>query len=238
MKAIFSSEKYPLERGNNNNVDLLAQQWAKNYVHNFLDADNQETNDTLNLIEVVSKTGREKTARIRSCLRSVSALAWKKTQTLLSTSVKRHPTDPNLINSWEIAPHSNKIYQKVRTVYTVVYVLRFLSEVIRGVRVSKLFEEALIYIQLVSLNQLVTATSANVSAMSAVQKLIPVSTQIAKRIYGRVIGLYPTYRSYTRLVNDLVVSCNWHTGSGNVSGVSRLNISNGDRYLVENKFLN
>ena len=42
-------------------------------------------------------------------------------------------------------------------------------------------------------------------ALSAVQQLLPVSTQIAKNVFQKIIEIYPNYRSYTGLLNDSVV---------------------------------
>jgi hypothetical protein len=43
------------------------------------------------------------------------------------------------------------------------------------------------------------------NALVAVQKLLPASTQIAKKIACRVIKMYPNYRSYTGLLSEGVV---------------------------------
>jgi len=42
-------------------------------------------------------------------------------------------------------------------------------------------------------------------ALSAVQQLLPVSTQIAKNIFQKIVEIYPNYRSYTGLLSDSVV---------------------------------
>ena len=42
-------------------------------------------------------------------------------------------------------------------------------------------------------------------ALSAVQQLLPASTEIAKKIYQRVVEIYPTYRCHTGLLSDSVV---------------------------------
>jgi hypothetical protein len=42
-------------------------------------------------------------------------------------------------------------------------------------------------------------------ALSAVQKLLPVSTQIAKRICERVIEIYPTYNSMSGILSNPIV---------------------------------
>jgi len=42
-------------------------------------------------------------------------------------------------------------------------------------------------------------------ALSAVQQLLPVSTQIAKNVFQKIVKIYPNYRSYTGLLSDSVV---------------------------------
>ena len=42
-------------------------------------------------------------------------------------------------------------------------------------------------------------------ALSAVQQLLPASTQIAKNVFQKIVEIYPNYRSYTGLLSDSVV---------------------------------
>jgi hypothetical protein len=42
-------------------------------------------------------------------------------------------------------------------------------------------------------------------ALSAVQQLLPNSTQIAKKIFQKIVEIYPNYRSYTGFLSDSVV---------------------------------
>jgi Phycobilisome protein len=42
-------------------------------------------------------------------------------------------------------------------------------------------------------------------ALSAVQQLLPASTQIAKNVFQKIVEIYPNYRSYTGLLSDPVV---------------------------------
>jgi hypothetical protein len=263
---------------NKGGVESLALQWAKRYLQNLeLDA-NDESNNTQNLVVVISQAGREKTSqKLMESLRSVSAKAWNKTEALLEGEIKRHRIDPNLINPWEIAADSFKIYQKTLDVYTQQAPLQQMSMVMKLAREGEsLYEKALdLYTQKVAPIQLTTAISANVgelrekytkddprligfvsmqfhytsqmlletlsplerslvasyfkviddhlymplqrayqaaakhdydsNALSAVQQMLPVSTQIANKIAERIIELYPTYRSHTGLLSQPVV---------------------------------
>lgn len=101
-------------------TESLAQQWAQKYVQN-LELSGQENilSDQLDLARVVSQSGREQTAeKLLNALRFVSAQAWNKTEVLLAREVRRHQIDPELINPWEIAADSFRIYDKVLSVYT------------------------------------------------------------------------------------------------------------------------
>ncbi|NEU74700.1 hypothetical protein PI95_019600 [Hassallia byssoidea VB512170] len=42
-------------------------------------------------------------------------------------------------------------------------------------------------------------------ALSAVQQLLPLSTQIAKNVFQKIVEIYPNYRSYTGLSSDSMV---------------------------------
>lgn len=101
-------------------TDSLAQQWAQKYVQNLeLSASDPILSDRLDLAKVVSQSGREETAeKLLNALRFVSAQAWNRTEMLLAKEVRRHQIDPELINPWDIAADSFRIYDKVLGVYT------------------------------------------------------------------------------------------------------------------------
>lgn len=270
MKEVLGNNLPPQsDIENHRSVESLAQQWAKKYLQNLqVDTSHQESSNPLNLSEIVSPEGREKTAqKIMDSLRSVSAKAWNKTEALLSEEVKQHRIEPNIINPWEIAADSFKIYQKALNVYTQQAAVRPLSLVMKlAEEGNPLYEEALeVYTQQVAPNQLAAVIGADIGAMrkkytsldpriigfvsmqfhytsemltqqldsverslvdayfkviddhlymplqrayeaaaghdydstvmSAVQQLLPVSTQIAKKICQRVTELFPTYRT-------------------------------------------
>ncbi|BAZ51408.1 hypothetical protein NIES4103_40570 [Nostoc sp. NIES-4103] len=154
---------------NQRDVECLAQQWAKKYLQNLqVDTSDKESYDTLNLSEIVSKQGRERTAqKIMGSLRSVSAIAWNKTEALLSAELKRHRIDPSMIDPWEIAADSFKIYQKALDVYTQQAALRPLSFVMKLANKDNLLDEKAleVYTEQAAPNQLVRVIGADIGAM-------------------------------------------------------------------------
>jgi len=257
-------------------VESLAQQWAKKYLQGLhLDIDKEDTSDQLNLASIVSNTGRAKTAaELMSSLRTVSAKAWHKTEALLAREVKRHRLDPRVINPWEIAGDSFRIYEKTLAVYTQQAPPRKLSMVLRmAPDGNPLYQKALeIYTEQVAPSYLVTVIGQDIGlirkkytsadprvigfvsmqfhytsqmllekvsylerslvgayfkviddhlymplqraydaaakhdyespALKAVQLMLPVSTEISKKICQRVIELYPSYRCYSGFLRE------------------------------------
>ncbi|WP_017654483.1 hypothetical protein [Fortiea contorta] len=118
---------------NHNNVESLAQQWAKKYVQNLqIEQGNETISNNMNLFQVASPQGRQKTAqKIMESLRSVSAKSWHKTEALLSAEIKKHGMDHDIINPWEIAADSFKIYQKTLDIYTQQAVSPLIFEAIK-----------------------------------------------------------------------------------------------------------
>ncbi|MBK1988157.1 hypothetical protein A0J48_011515 [Sphaerospermopsis aphanizomenoides BCCUSP55] len=277
-KEIFSNDVNSVSNGENNiSVESLAQQWAKKYLQSLhIDPSQQKNSPVSDLSEISSSAGREKTAtKIRESLRSISAKAWNKTEILLSAEVKQHGIDYNLINPWDIAADSFRIYEKVLSVYTDTEALRA-SEVINMTESDCCDEQKLLdYAEKVAPNQLATVVGSEISAirkkytnadprvigfvsmqfhytsqmliqlvepveqslisayfkviddhlymplqrayeaaakhnynspvLSAVQQLLPVSTQIAKNISQRVIELFPAYSTMSGKLSDPVV---------------------------------
>lgn len=274
---VADSQKHFSEVVSKASVESLALQWAKKYLYN-LQIDDEPKNDSNDLADIVSQAGREKTAhKLMESLRSLSAKAWNQTEALLSKEVKRHRIPAELINPWEIAADSFKVYQKTLEVYTRQTTSRPLSVVMKlASQGNPLSKKALeIYTEQVAPSQLSTAISSALGAIRnkytsadprvigfvsmqfhftslsllemlspwektlvgayfkviddhlymplqrayeaaakhdyeshtllAVQKLLPVSTQIAKNISERVIQLYPNYRSYSGFLRDAVV---------------------------------
>ena len=162
----LSSDEEPV---NNGTVEFLGMQWAKKYLQNLnIDFQNCESIDTKNFNQVLSQTGREKTAqKLRESLGNVSLRAWNKTETLLFKEVKRHRIKSELIDPWEIARDSFEIYEKALNVYTQQAPLRQLSMVMKLARQQKsLSSKALsIYSKQLAPNQLAKAISPAVGAL-------------------------------------------------------------------------
>ncbi|MBD2353084.1 hypothetical protein H6G41_00345 [Tolypothrix sp. FACHB-123] len=154
---------------NQTGVESLAQQWAKKYVQNLqVDTNYSDSVKTQDLAEIVSLTGREKTAqKITESLRSVSAKAWNQTEALLAEQVKLHSINSSLINPWEIAGDSFNIYQKVLEVYTQKATLRPLALVMQLAQEGNpLYEQALqVYTEQVAPNQLATVVGADIGVI-------------------------------------------------------------------------
>lgn len=260
-------------------VQSLAHQWAKKYVENLqVNSQDEVAKDSHNLADFVSKAGREQTVeKLMHSLRSVSAKAWNKTEALLAKEIERHRVNPRLINPWEIAADSFRIYDKALEIYTQQATTRRIS-VEMGVEDSsdelnrkalEVFTEQIAPSQLAALigneigglqrkytaddprvkgfvsmqlhytSQMLLETLSpveqvlvgayfkviddhfymplqrsyeaaakheyNSPVLSAVQKLLPDSTKIAKKIAQRTLQLYPGYRSYSGALSDPVV---------------------------------
>lgn len=174
MKEFLANNNFKVypDIGHKGGIESLAQQWAKKYVQNLqidnCDESDTETNNSLNLKDVVSQTGRQKTAEnLIQSLGSVSAKAWNKTEALLSAELKRHRIDPKLINRREIAGDAFKIYQKAFDVYTHQVEFRPLSLVIKlAEEGNPLYEQALlVYTEQVAPSQLATTIGADIGAI-------------------------------------------------------------------------
>jgi hypothetical protein len=110
----------------------LAALWARKYIISLTTRDEAEKlRRDKNLIEITSKEGRENTAQtlIRN-LTLASAQAWSKTETLLSNEVKRHGINSELINPWQIAEDSHKLFQKALEAYSDRLTARRLSVIL------------------------------------------------------------------------------------------------------------
>ncbi|MGM3306846.1 hypothetical protein ACSQ6I_12905 [Anabaena sp. WFMT] len=265
----------------NKSVESLAQQWASKYVKSLqINTSSQESGENLSLSEIVSPSGREKTAqKILLSLRTISAKAWSKTELLLSDEVKQHGIDSNIINPWDIAADSFRIYEKALNVYTQQTSSRPLSLVMKlgqEAQAHPLDQQALeVYTEQMSPEKLATVISADIGAIrqkytstdprligfvsmqfhytsemlteelepvekklvgayfkviddhlymplqrayqaaakhdydsfviSAIQTLLPNSTQIAHNVRQRIIELFPMYHSMSGLLSDPIV---------------------------------
>ncbi len=169
LQALDKSSIQYLEKQMETSVNSLSQQWAKRYLQNIrVNSSVEEPSSLSNLAEIVSSAGREKTAKkIMESLRSVSAQAWTKTENLLSEEIKHHNIDANLINPWEIAGDSFKIYQKTLDVYTQQTTKRPLSLVMNYLVESNSLDGQAqdIYTEQVAPNKLATVISPEIGAI-------------------------------------------------------------------------
>lgn len=91
-------------------IQALSKLWAKKYVQQ-LDASDTDW-------DASSKGVRSLTAQhLLESLRSTSAQAWIKTETLLAREVTRHGINYKLIDPWEIARNTHYIYEKALLAY-------------------------------------------------------------------------------------------------------------------------
>lgn len=149
--------------------ETLGLQWAKKYLQNLdVDFQNNEPIKTQNLNEIVSQAGRQQTAqKPRLSIRNVSLQAWKKTEKLLFKEVKKHSINSELIDPWEIAGNSFKIYEKALDVYIQQAAPRQLFMVMKLVGKEKLLSSKafLIYTQQLAPNQFAKTIAASLEAL-------------------------------------------------------------------------
>lgn len=113
-----SSPDSPLDlvqRGNppNSNAHSLAALWARKYFVSVMNRRNSEQLQQIpSLAEISSAEGRRRTAaKLTSHLNLASAQAWSLTERLLSTEIRSHAIDPELINPVHIAADSRELFQ-------------------------------------------------------------------------------------------------------------------------------
>jgi hypothetical protein len=106
-------------KSSKSNVHSLAALWARKYYVSVTAPDEPPpTNQTVNLREVTSPEGRERTTqKLLQNLNLASAQAWSLTETLLSEEIRRHGINPELINPLEIAADTRVLFQKVLDAY-------------------------------------------------------------------------------------------------------------------------
>ncbi|UBF26277.1 hypothetical protein K9N68_33030 [Kovacikia minuta CCNUW1] len=110
----------------------LAALWARKYIISLTTRDEAEKiRRNKNLTEVTSREGRENTAQtLTQSLTLASAQAWSKTEMLLSDEVKRHGINPDLINPWQIAEDSHRLFQRALEAYSNRLTARRLSVIV------------------------------------------------------------------------------------------------------------
>jgi hypothetical protein len=120
LNSSLVTSEVPADCAETSAVQSLPQLWAKKYVSNLVDPDTAWQNQ--------EKLGRKAIAeKLREALRSTSAKAWTKTESILDKEVQRHNIDHQLINPWQIAQDVHVIYEKAIAAYAENILPRRLS---------------------------------------------------------------------------------------------------------------
>lgn len=100
-------------------VVSLATLWARNYfVSVTTRSDVNQGLKAATIGEAGSKAGRLNTAaHLKDNLSLSSAQAWSMTENLLNEEIRKHGIDPSLINPWEIAEDSHKLFARTLAAY-------------------------------------------------------------------------------------------------------------------------
>ncbi|MFB2936697.1 hypothetical protein ACE1B6_15705 [Aerosakkonemataceae cyanobacterium BLCC-F154] len=108
-------------------IQSLAKQWAKKYVHNLEDdIDNLDGSR-----ELATENQRLLIAeRLRYSLRNSSLQAWNKTEYLIGKEIQRHRINPKLIDPWQISEDVFTVYEKTLEVYAQMLSPQQLSRII------------------------------------------------------------------------------------------------------------
>jgi hypothetical protein len=102
------------------NVVSLATLWARNYFVSVTSRDDaSQVRQAKTINEATSQAGRFRTAEcLKANLSLSSAQAWSQTENLLSEENRRHGIDPSLINPWEIAADSHRLFERTLAAYS------------------------------------------------------------------------------------------------------------------------
>jgi len=93
-------------------VSSLSEVWAKKYIKEL----HRQDQALLSLDQPQSRAGVAQ--KLTDVLRSVSARAWHKTETLLAREVRRHQISLSLIDPWTIAKDVHLVYEAALAAYT------------------------------------------------------------------------------------------------------------------------
>ena len=92
-------------------IPSLSEIWAKKYIGHL------EVQDKV-LSSLITDQSRGSVARnLRDILRSVSAQAWNKTESLLAHEVRRHEIKSDLIDPWSISKDVHQVYEEALSAY-------------------------------------------------------------------------------------------------------------------------
>ncbi|QFS48505.1 hypothetical protein [Nostoc sphaeroides] len=216
----------------------FSEAWAKKYLRNLAEQDDR--------IEVLkrSEIASEVATTLTQALRTTSLQAWGRTEALLSQEVIRHQIDPELIDPWEVAKDTHKIYQttlsayaeqispakfstriardlgKIRQKYTADdprvigfismqfhysgQILLNLTPPVQQASLRAYFKviDDHLYMPLQRAYQAAAECAYDAPPLQAVQKLLPLCSEIATKIAERVMQMYPNYQCHTGRLSD------------------------------------
>jgi hypothetical protein len=92
-------------------IPSLSQLWAKRYIRDLRQRDQALT--TLDH----SQLRLDVTQKLTDRLRSISAQAWNKTETLLAHEIRRHQISSHLIDPWTVSKDVHRVYAAVLDAY-------------------------------------------------------------------------------------------------------------------------
>jgi Phycobilisome protein len=223
------------------NLYSLASVWARRYVANVAPADplllRQSTPPDAGLL-TESEIGQT-AAKLQGHIRSASAQAWARTESLLSDELQCQGIPAEWVNPWEIAGDSHHLFEQViraygqgatarqtaqlvnqgcgqlrakymavdprlmgfvsmQCHYTGQMLLAQLSDRERSAFTPylKVLDDHL-YLPLREAYQAAAKHEPDSEALRAVQRLLAVSTKIARKVYKRVRCQNPHYQSYS-----------------------------------------
>jgi len=113
------SDDRPLTDTTESNLHALAATWARKYIVSVTSGyDEAQVEKVDRLSDFASFEGRRYTAeKLMQRLKSASAQAWSMTEDLLAVEVLRHGINSNLLDPWQIAGDSHKLFEKALSSY-------------------------------------------------------------------------------------------------------------------------
>jgi hypothetical protein len=113
-----SDERPPTDK-TKSNLQTLAAAWARKYIVSVTsDYDEAQVKKVDRLSDYASPEGRQYTTEtLMQSLKLASAQAWSMTEKLLSVEILRHGIDSDLLDPWQIAADSHRLFEKALLAY-------------------------------------------------------------------------------------------------------------------------
>jgi hypothetical protein len=100
------------------NLHSLAAIWARKYVTSVTAYDAEQIRKAEQVTDISSLKGRQHTAeKLGKYLKLASAKAWMMTEGFLSDEIHRHQIAQQLVDPWQIAADSHRLFEKALTAY-------------------------------------------------------------------------------------------------------------------------